>query len=322
MMSSENIPPVAHPPENHHTTHRKSTSQKTQEQPLPQPPPLKCPRCDSSNTKFCYYNNYSLTQPRHFCKTCRRYWTKGGALRNVPIGGGCRKTKKHKPTSSSSSSITRLDISGGPGTVSDFKFLAQPNVTPAMEFQLGGLALPRLHPATAGVYTQFITSSGTQTHSVGLGSGSGGCFGLDLLGLGNYPPIPTSSNDHNISISSIESLSSINQEMHWKLQQQRLGLLYGPTTIEDDHNNQEKAIGEGEGMDLFKNLENARKIDHNQVSGDHNTPNNNPTEWLFEQIPVNYGSSDKNNNNHEDFNGVWATELHSHHHQHQFNGLQ
>ncbi|KAK0603460.1 hypothetical protein LWI29_005191 [Acer saccharum] len=44
---------------------------------------LRCPRCDSSNTKFCYYNNYNLTQPRHFCKTCRRYWTKGGALRNM-----------------------------------------------------------------------------------------------------------------------------------------------------------------------------------------------------------------------------------------------
>lgn len=54
---------------------------------------LRCPRCDSSNTKFCYYNNYNLTQPRHFCKTCRRHWTKGGALRNVPIGGGCRKNK-------------------------------------------------------------------------------------------------------------------------------------------------------------------------------------------------------------------------------------
>ncbi|KAJ7542715.1 hypothetical protein O6H91_09G008000 [Diphasiastrum complanatum] len=57
---------------------------------------LKCPRCDSLNTKFCYYNNYSLTQPRHFCKNCKRYWTKGGALRNVPIGGGCRKNKRAK----------------------------------------------------------------------------------------------------------------------------------------------------------------------------------------------------------------------------------
>ncbi|QCD91295.1 dof zinc finger protein DOF2.2-like [Vigna unguiculata] len=64
---------------------------------------LRCPRCDSSNTKFCYYNNYNLTQPRHFCKTCRRYWTKGGALRNVPIGGGCRKSK----TSGMSSSVAK-----------------------------------------------------------------------------------------------------------------------------------------------------------------------------------------------------------------------
>ncbi|KVI08313.1 dof zinc finger protein DOF3.5-like [Cynara cardunculus var. scolymus] len=53
-----------------------------------------CPRCGSSNTKFCYYNNYSLTQPRYFCKGCRRYWTKGGSLRNIPVGGGCRKTRR------------------------------------------------------------------------------------------------------------------------------------------------------------------------------------------------------------------------------------
>ncbi|QCD84376.1 dof zinc finger protein DOF1.4-like isoform X1 [Vigna unguiculata] len=57
---------------------------------------LKCPRCDSSNTKFCYYNNYSLSQPRHFCKACKRYWTRGGTLRNVPVGGGCRKNKRLK----------------------------------------------------------------------------------------------------------------------------------------------------------------------------------------------------------------------------------
>lgn len=57
---------------------------------------LKCPRCESTNTKFCYYNNYSLSQPRYFCKTCRRYWTKGGTLRNVPVGGSCRKNKRVK----------------------------------------------------------------------------------------------------------------------------------------------------------------------------------------------------------------------------------
>ncbi|XP_019414462.1 PREDICTED: dof zinc finger protein DOF3.5-like [Lupinus angustifolius] len=55
-----------------------------------------CPRCSSTNTKFCYYNNYSLSQPRYFCKGCRRYWTKGGSLRSVPVGGGCRKNRRGK----------------------------------------------------------------------------------------------------------------------------------------------------------------------------------------------------------------------------------
>ncbi|KAL6509830.1 hypothetical protein OROGR_022318 [Orobanche gracilis] len=60
---------------------------------LPVPPgKLSCPRCDSTNTKFCYYNNYNLSQPRHFCRACRRYWTRGGSLRNIPFGGGTRKT--------------------------------------------------------------------------------------------------------------------------------------------------------------------------------------------------------------------------------------
>ncbi|KAK7394213.1 hypothetical protein VNO78_14735 [Psophocarpus tetragonolobus] len=65
---------------------------------------LKCPRCESTNTKFCYYNNYSLSQPRHFCKTCRRYWTRGGALRNVPVGGGCRRNKRNKGNTARSKS--------------------------------------------------------------------------------------------------------------------------------------------------------------------------------------------------------------------------
>ncbi|KAG1337888.1 dof zinc finger protein DOF5.1 [Cocos nucifera] len=77
---------------------------------IPQPEPaLKCPRCESTNTKFCYFNNYSLSQPRHFCKTCRRYWTRGGALRNVPVGGGCRRNKRTKSSGSSSKSSTTAD---------------------------------------------------------------------------------------------------------------------------------------------------------------------------------------------------------------------
>ncbi|KAG5540504.1 hypothetical protein RHGRI_020650 [Rhododendron griersonianum] len=52
---------------------------------------IPCPRCKSMETKFCYFNNYNVNQPRHFCKGCQRYWTAGGALRNVPVGAGRRK---------------------------------------------------------------------------------------------------------------------------------------------------------------------------------------------------------------------------------------
>lgn len=102
----------------HHHHHQQDISSQTLESMLvctkaqqdkkPRPPEeaLKCPRCDSSNTKFCYYNNYSLTQPRYFCKSCRRYWTKGGTLRNVPVGGGCRKNKRSSSSSTTTTSAT------------------------------------------------------------------------------------------------------------------------------------------------------------------------------------------------------------------------
>ncbi|CAL1410868.1 unnamed protein product [Linum trigynum] len=75
-------------------------------------PSLPCPRCESTNTKFCYYNNYNLSQPRHFCKSCRRYWTQGGSLRNVPVGGGTRKSsaasssKRPRASSAAAAAVT------------------------------------------------------------------------------------------------------------------------------------------------------------------------------------------------------------------------
>ncbi|KAK4775184.1 hypothetical protein SAY86_010119 [Trapa natans] len=81
--------------------------------PFPEQERLKCPRCESSNTKFCYYNNYNLSQPRHFCKSCRRYWTKGGALRNIPVGGGTRKTPKRPANTKRGSSDSEPKPGGG-----------------------------------------------------------------------------------------------------------------------------------------------------------------------------------------------------------------
>ena len=69
------------------------------------PPPesgLPCPRCRSADTKFFYYNNYSLSQPRHFCRACRRYWTHGGALRDLPFSTSAarRRRRNSKPAAS------------------------------------------------------------------------------------------------------------------------------------------------------------------------------------------------------------------------------
>ncbi|XP_077235971.1 cyclic dof factor 1-like [Tasmannia lanceolata] len=76
---------------------------------------LPCPRCNSLDTKFCYYNNYNVNQPRHFCKNCQRYWTAGGSMRNVPVGAGRRKNKhsashyRHIVVSSDGIPTTRVD---------------------------------------------------------------------------------------------------------------------------------------------------------------------------------------------------------------------
>ncbi|KDO60518.1 hypothetical protein CISIN_1g041420mg [Citrus sinensis] len=203
-MSSENIlttQAVMTKEENQNPAgNRKTASTRPQEQ------ALKCPRCDSPNTKFCYYNNYSLTQPRHFCKTCRRYWTKGGALRNVPIGGGCRKNKKIK--SSSRLSVDSKD-SASSSEIGGFKFFH--GLSPAMDFQLGGLSFPRLNPSSAGICSQF-SSFGDAT--------SPSYFGLDPSASSANHPLT----GFNYPLSSIVANTFVEQFKKW---QQRLAMLFG-----------------------------------------------------------------------------------------------
>ena len=52
-----------------------------------------CARCHSNETRFCYYNNGLLSQPRYYCRSCQRYWTEGGTQRNLPKGSGRRKDR-------------------------------------------------------------------------------------------------------------------------------------------------------------------------------------------------------------------------------------
>ncbi|KAK8485702.1 hypothetical protein V6N13_089150 [Hibiscus sabdariffa] len=267
---------------------RKPSSSKTQEQ------APKCPRCDSSNTKFCYYNNYSLTQPRYFCKTCKRYWTKGGALRNVPIGGGCRKNKKMK--SSSSLSGNSKGYTSAP-EIGGLKFFHE--LSPAMDFHLGRLSFPRLNPSPAtGIYNQFASFGDGNSASLCLDtSGSSS----SLTGFSNYP-LPSgnggfsgaiqetgSSLNVNSSLaSSIESLSSINQDLHRKLQQQRLAMLFDGENQKENNTTvySAPAVDENQAQKplpiLFQNLE-VSKPENILAFGNprKNTSNETAKEWFF-----------------------------------------
>ncbi|KAF8098455.1 hypothetical protein N665_0266s0023 [Sinapis alba] len=138
---------------------------------------LPCPRCESTNTKFCYYNNYNFSQPRHFCKSCRRYWTHGGTLRDIPVGGGTRKTAKRSRTSSSSSSSagTRsVPLQATPVLFpqsSTFNGVSH-TVTAPLENEGKGSAL-----SLCGSFTSLLSHNAT--HGTGSVIGIGG-FGIGL----------------------------------------------------------------------------------------------------------------------------------------------
>lgn len=86
-MGRETSPPTVRNKEESETSFSQETTPKKPDKILP------CPRCNSTDTKFCYYNNYNLNQPRHLCRNCQRYWTAGGTMRNIPVGAGRRKSK-------------------------------------------------------------------------------------------------------------------------------------------------------------------------------------------------------------------------------------
>ena len=185
---------------------------------LPQQP-VQCPRCDSLNTKFCYYNNYSLSQPRYFCKTCRRYWTQGGTLRNVPVGGGCRKGKRARNNSSSSSSVENSSSRSQqpqpppppPPPHQEVSVQAQPNITTMVGARdPSPLGVPSVTPFFQGVGVGsggYLSSLGGIHHSlnpphpfdqplnvgsgdvVGVGSNLGVLSGFNVPSLGSQRQI-------------------------------------------------------------------------------------------------------------------------------------
>ncbi|KAG0593097.1 hypothetical protein M758_1G297900 [Ceratodon purpureus] len=122
---------------------------------------LPCPRCESMNTKFCYYNNYSVNQPRHFCRQCQRYWTVGGTLRNVPVGGGSRKKNRHQRG--------EPYLRTGPAGTGSPLAMATPGMVPP----LGAFQHPLPHDMTGFNFSQ-LPGFVPQNHPFG-----GGAFPMD-----------------------------------------------------------------------------------------------------------------------------------------------
>ncbi|RID66600.1 hypothetical protein BRARA_D01727 [Brassica rapa] len=184
--------------------------------------PLNCPRCNSANTKFCYFNNYNLTQPRHFCKACRRYWTQGGALRNVPVGGGCRRNKKAKPGNSKSSASsqnkqsTSMANASSPTTNSNIQLRTNSQLPflPTLQnlTQLGGF----FHGANTSGPVMANNNNNESNIMTSLGSASHFAMLDRSMGLYSFP------NEGNMVLSS-STASRVSQTAPVKMEETHVG---------------------------------------------------------------------------------------------------
>lgn len=172
---------------------------------------LNCPRCNSTNTKFCYYNNYSLSQPRYFCKTCRRYWTEGGSLRNVPVGGGSRKNKRSSTSTTSSSSSPTQSSAKKLASDHDHHHLTTPISFPQSASQNPkihhgqdlNLAYPTSDQEYDSTISRFVEVPCNKSHHQQNPNSSANLSAMELLktgiasrGLSSFMPMPVPSDSN------------------------------------------------------------------------------------------------------------------------------
>ncbi|XVF17757.1 hypothetical protein REPUB_Repub10bG0151200 [Reevesia pubescens] len=156
--------------------------------PPPEQEQLPCPRCDSTNTKFCYYNNYNFSQPRHFCKSCRRYWTHGGTLRDIPVGGGTRKHAKRSRTTSHGTGISATNVASTTTTShNNFALPATPVLLPISanqgSFGIGGESKGNGGGSICGSFSSLLNTQGPGFLALG-GFGLGIAPALEDVGFG------------------------------------------------------------------------------------------------------------------------------------------
>ncbi|KAA0053853.1 cyclic dof factor 3-like [Cucumis melo var. makuwa] len=135
---------------------------------------IPCPRCNSLETKFCYFNNYNVNQPRHFCKNCQRYWTAGGTMRNVPIGAGRRRNKQLASqyrqiiVSSEGVATARLETSDA---TNHHHLLSSVESPPALRPSNGSSTVLKFGPeAPLCESMETVLSLGDQKRSIEIGS--------------------------------------------------------------------------------------------------------------------------------------------------------
>lgn len=219
--------------------------------------------------------------------------------------------------SSSRISGDSMDSSGS-SEIGGFKFFN--GLSPAMDFNLGGLSFPRLNPSPSSLFNQFSPFGDFPANSATAGGNSAPCFSLDpapagpLIGF-NYPVNDVGGGSMNVNsslASSIESLSSINQDLHWKLQQQRLATLFAG----DDQKNQPPPPEKPQPI-LFQNLEISKPeasgaAGNSKKEGGNGSRDTAATEWFFGNSYAQVNPNPANSNSH----GVqgWPD-------LHQYNGL-
>ncbi|KAL1217403.1 Dof zinc finger protein DOF1.4 [Cardamine amara subsp. amara] len=203
IISSPNTNPLASMQSKNMIVASSHQHQQQQQQPQQPQPQLKCPRCDSSNTKFCYYNNYSLSQPRHFCKACKRYWTRGGTLRNVPVGGSYRKNKRMKrpststATAASTASTTTSSSPNNHHQISHFSSMNHHPLFYGLSDHMSSCNNLPMIPSRFSDSSKTSSSSGLESEFLSSGFSS-----LSALGLGLPHHM---SHDHTINGSFINS---------------------------------------------------------------------------------------------------------------------
>ncbi|KAL4585629.1 hypothetical protein LXL04_010252 [Taraxacum kok-saghyz] len=185
---------------------QKESGKRSQNQVAPPSfPPPSCPRCCSDNTKFCYYNNYTVTQPRYYCKDCRRYWTHGGAIRNIPTGGSTRKRGRIDTSSSTLQVLLPPPITWGMGA---------PDNNPTRGFACPSIGHGTFTPPVTETMISFNGGGGSNQTPYRFSSGSSGgelvgvmnsALGVVSLGFGAgaLPAAPARLNPLSCQLSSV-----------------------------------------------------------------------------------------------------------------------